>query len=155
MRSTGQAQIRFVSTVLYATITLAMVLSAWAAFGRDTDTLSLRAIASALSAGALIGFLSVPWLRASSQPRAIVVGSVGGLLLHIMTWVFFTTWAWLAAWAGNETLDGSLFDSVLAGIFWSVGSISFGFWFTCPCLVVAALLVRYLERSASAPDPPD
>jgi hypothetical protein len=61
----------------------------------------------------------------------------------------------LAAWAGNETLDGSLFDSVLAGIFWSVGSISFGFWFTCPCLVVAALLVRYLERSASAPDPPD
>ncbi len=132
-----------------------MVLVAWAAFGRDTDTLSLRAIASALGAGALIGFLSVPWLRASSQSRAIVAGIVGGLLLHVMTWVFFATWAWLAAWADSETLDGSLFDSVLAGIFWSVGSISFGFWITCPCLVVAALLVRYLERSSNAPNPPD
>jgi len=155
LRSSGQAQLRFVSTALYAAITLAMVLGAWNAFGRDTDALSLRAIACALIAGAIIGFFSVRWLRETSKNKAIVVGIVGGLLLHVLTWIFFAAWAWLAAWAGPETLDGSLFDSVLAGIFWSVGSISFGFWFTCPCLVIAAMIVRHLDRSEDAPDSPD
>jgi len=130
---------------------LALIL--WFVFGSDTDALTLRAVASCSTAGAMLGLLSTRFFRGSSQKTAILSGVMGGLLIHPISWILFSAGSWIYVQWTSGNAAGTLLESAIAGLLFSLGSLSFGFLLTCPAFVGAAWFCHRHLKDATLPDP--
>lgn len=128
-------------TVFYVVVILVMVLCVWVYFGWSTDIFILCVIVLVVLVGGIIGFFLVFWLCNLLKKIVIVVGFVGGLLFYLFIWVFFVFWVWVLVLIVSNGFVGLFMDSLLVGVFWFVGSILFGVWFTSLVLVVIVLFV--------------
>jgi hypothetical protein len=131
-------QQRLITSLLYMTFGLIAALIAWLMLGRVFHPLVFRAIASCAIASAVIGLISLRWLVDATAKRAIMVGAIGGVLVHLVAWLIFVYWAWPAAWLDGRTPAGTLLGEFVGAMAWSLASVSYGFLITCPALAAAA-----------------
>jgi len=134
-------------------VALGVAVLLWALFGADTDVLTLRGIGACTAGGAIVGFFSTPFCRSKTLKSAWIAGGVGGLVVHPVAWVLFSVGSWVSVQLSTGDAAGTLWESALAGLLFSLGSLTFGFLLTCPAFMGAAWISRRAIQSTNRPDP--